>query len=404
MAVPSISPSAWQIQDTSVWNGLLDSIQKGMMIGAMPAQNKADLQAKQLQNALAQINLQTQPQMNQAELALKSAQAADDPIKALGAYYGGMGRYNQASWNSSPNSQLIRVLNSPAFESLLSTNPDVAKQVTAALGGIGLSAGSGVGANPPAPNGPLTLNPQDLQNLAAAGNQVGASNQPSPKAQIGAGIPGSSTTGRFMPSAQDIQNLQQASGDALIHKTQTAQQQNQRMFGGILDNLFSQGDKEIPSVVKYAGVLGNASGIKEKAIASLGGETSDDYKNYYNFTHVTAPSIANEMGRVLGKHSTDYQQKAMKQLSDPSYWDSNPELAMGQWNAMTSLFKNGVNPVLTNNPSTNLNNMRNGTSSAAPQGSIARIKASNGKTYNGPADKLEAFIKAHPDLKFTRIS
>lgn len=315
----------------------LSQIPKGLMEGIqayyMPKESAADLQQKQLANALSKIQLQYAPQTAEADLAYKLAQSASLPYQAMGSYYGGLGRYNYSNWSQSPNSMLIRTINTPQMQNLIANNPQVAAQVATALGNIGTSAtGLPPGAAPlpvpqqmPVPqNVPLTVGQQDINNMANAG--------------IG-----------YKPSAQDIQGLQQATGNVLNKKTIPSTLQNQRLYSQILDNLIDRGDELMPNVSKFSGLGGEAKKFFGMT-TSASGSTSPEYSDYLNFTRVVGPQIANEMRRVLGGQATDHEQKLMASLANPTGWNVSPKQAMSQWNELKSLYRDKVNPVLAKSP------------------------------------------------------
>jgi NACalpha-BTF3-like transcription factor len=195
--------------------------------------------------------------------------------------------------------QVLRSLSSPAMQSLIESNPEVAKEVA-----------------------------QVLANSTHKGALRGVN------------------SGAVAPSEQDIAALQGKTGDYLAKRTSTAQILNQRQYAVVLDSLFEEGTKLMPSVTKYAGAHGKAQLAKDSAKAAMG-EIKPQYSEYLQFTNVVAPNVANEMRRVLGGQATDYEAKVMNNLSNPSFWLTNPTLANQQWDFMNNMFKKKISPSLT---------------------------------------------------------
>lgn len=226
-----------------------------------------------------------------AQARLAPEHLALDKLRLEQAEKGG-GRYGVEA-------QVLRSLSSPAMQSLIETNPEVAKEVA-----------------------------QILANNTHKGLLRG------------------SDSGAAVPSEQDIASLQGKTGDILTKRTSTAQILNQRQYAVVLDSLFEEGTKLMPSVTKYAGAQGKLQLAKDSAKAAIG-EVNPQYSEYLQFTNVVAPNVANEMRRVLGGQATDYEAKVMNNLSNPSFWLTNPTLANQQWNFMENLFKKKISPSLT---------------------------------------------------------
>jgi hypothetical protein len=98
-------------------------------------------QLRQQQIQQTQIQNQYLPQMSQADIALKQAQASMLPYQAMGQYYGGMGRFN--AYN--PQMQLARMLQTlpPAMKAqVLAQHPEYSSilnnQFSVAGGGMGV--------------------------------------------------------------------------------------------------------------------------------------------------------------------------------------------------------------------------------------------------------------------------
>lgn len=302
------------------------------------AQLSALTQGQNLGNQLDAVKLKYAPQNAEIDLAQKEVNVPYTkqkmdllPYQAMGQYYSGLGKYNQSNWQSSPNAQLLRVINNPQMQSLINSNPDVAKAITQTLGNIGLG------------NNQI---PQNIQNMPMQGN--GNQNYlNNPSNNIG-----------FSPSDLDVYNIRQNAGDSALKRSQTAQQINQQKYGAILGNIFDQADQQMPSVIKYAG-LGGAIKKGTDSLYSALGSSNKDYENYNNFVRVTAPNAANEMRRVLGGQATDYESKLLNSIANPATWSNNPQLAMSQWNSLKDLYQNHINRALYENTSKISNDVRN---------------------------------------------
>ena len=78
------------------------------------------------------------PEIAAAEIAESKAKTETLPITAAGQYYSGLGRYNTSNYYNNPNVQLIRTLNTPEMQSIISSNPKLAKSVGEALANLAL--------------------------------------------------------------------------------------------------------------------------------------------------------------------------------------------------------------------------------------------------------------------------
>lgn len=299
----------------------------GPNMNAQIGLTNAQTGGQNLNNALAKVKLQYAPEMAQADLAATKTKTALMPESTLASLLSGAGKYNQANWQASPTSQFIRTLNNPQMQNLISSNPQIGQKVTQTLGNIALGNGQ--------TGGMFSLDNHLLTSLLGSqggGNVSIASQQPG-----------------FTPTQTDVQNVMNTAGNSSLKKTLTAQQLNQQMYGGILDNIMTEADTLMPSVTQYAGIKGQAKLAKDSTSAQLG-KVSPEYEDYFKFSRTVAPTMANEMRRVLGGQATDYEGQLMKNLANPAFWDSNPQLAMSQWSELKKVYKTQVNKELYNSP------------------------------------------------------
>lgn len=338
----------------------------------------ADLALKQAQLPLMQAQVadiltgrvpleQAQAQEAYAQIPKLQMETQVLPMQAMGSYLAGMGRMGMANYYNNPATQLARVLNAPAMESLISTNPEVAQNVASALASGSAKAASM--ANMPAGGGM----PPTAASLGLVQPPMPSQFSPQSAAMIPtvmqtgiAQTPGNMATAMQMPqpqmptlSADDYTQMQQNLSDILERKTTTAQILNQRQYAGILDNLFDRGSQLIPAVAQYAGLAGKGQQGLD-ALKSSFGETSPQYQDYLYFSRTLAPILSNEMRRTLGGQATDNEQKAMGNLANPTWIDSNPQQAMSQYQFLQSVYRSSVNPALAARPNQTLASLQSG--------------------------------------------
>jgi hypothetical protein len=148
-------------------------------------------------------------------------------------------------------------------------------------------------------------------------------------------------------SDTDVENFMKYAADAALRKTKTGTQLNQMQYASNLDRFLDQGTQLMPSVIKYAGLAGRFKSAKD-ALAAASNEMPEDYSNYLNFTRVTVPEAAGEIGRALGRQATDNERQILDKVINPVYWDSNPRMALKQFNFLVDSFrgKYGINKSL----------------------------------------------------------
>jgi hypothetical protein len=347
------------------------------------------LRGASIGNDLKDVELQYAPQMTQAQLAMLRAQPnlinaqaneANAKVPLYGAQtnlanaevpYVGM---KYAAPYLSAQANLLKagtgVSNSfrnwsqtPEGSALIQSNPGLAQAVFSAMSGQSglLNSGMAGGGVPPS-----------LQNLLSSSGSGGAQQPQLPSITLPGTAPaGAAGAASGQPAANmnasmpnNISAVQSASQDTYAKKVETANQRNQQLYASILDNLFQGAQPLMNSVTGYAGLPGRAKLQQDRVQASFG-KTSPDYQNYLNFTRNYAPNIANEMRRTLGGQATDNEQKLMASVANPAYWDSNPDMAMQQFKSLQDMYRQRVNPALTQTPSQTRAKLNN--SNAAPQ-------------------------------------
>jgi hypothetical protein len=428
MAVTYFSPDTVQ-QSNPVLAGVSSAqgiYSQGVQNAYLPQTLSAQLKQLQLANAGNTIrnqylapSLQSQIGLANAQTGLANAQTQYFPMTAAGQYYGGMGRYLQGAYAFSPIHQYSAIQNNPNTQSLIASNPNYAQaaaNITAgalsgglpgggiAMPGIPGMSGAGMPNNMPAPGmqagmqqgsgSPIPGMPAATTNMpptvgtTADGMPVTGAQQntiSSLQGQIGA-MPPSAFNG---PTANDISAIQNASGSEVQLKTTPNAVLLQRQYSQILDPLLAKGAQLMPSVAKYSGLQGTGKLLYDKSASALG-INSPDYTNYQLFTNTLAPNIANELRRVLGGQATDSELKVMDELADPTYWHSNPQLALQQYQYLTDLYQKTVNPAIAQSPAQVQQNLQQSNANiAAPQAPQAQqannapqaSKTLNGKSY-----------------------
>ena len=188
----------------------------------------------------------------------------------------------------------------------------------------------------------------------------------------------------------ELSGLAQSYVDQIVKRGSTAMGLNQQRFAATTDAIIEQGKPLIPSVAKYAGVLGKAKGNIDAAFSSLGAD-SPDYKEYLYFTRQFVPYAAGEMMRALGVNASDTQKVLYQQVINPISWDSNPKTALENYNRMTQLFKETVSKTVSKSAGQIRASLK-GTNSrgdykAPPAGTIGMYK--KGELYYIPPNKVD---------------
>lgn len=180
--------------------------------------------------------------------------------------------------------------------------------------------------------------------------------------------------------------------DRVVKAGTNSQGLNQQRFSNTADFLLNEADQILPNIAKYSSGIGKGQNILDK-ISTAAGENSNDYNDYTYFTRTLVPLIAGEMGRELGKNASDESTKIMKQVVNPISWDRDYPGTLSQFNRLINLNK-GIGKTVSQSSSEIKSNLQNS------KLSTEKIYITNGsKTVSGSPDKIEAFLKDHPDWK-----
>jgi hypothetical protein len=149
--------------------------------------------------------------------------------------------------------------------------------------------------------------------------------------------------------------------DRINKQNNTAQGLNQQRFAATLDTLFKQGDQIMPDAAQFAGAAGKTKGGVNALAASLG-YNNPQYQAYYNMTRVLMPSLATEILRTGGANSTDTQKATAIAQANPMTWDSNPQMALQQWNYLKQVYQS-IGQTVAQGPTAIRSGLRNSSDS-----------------------------------------
>ena len=312
-------------------NALINKINDDMSLTPYEKQLKIS-QAKQMLANSNYLNAQTEFMPTKYKLEEEGINAKQ---KALG---------------NSPMIAFSRMLSSPQMQSMIATNPQVASDVAKTISlTANKSANNWVSNITSSDNPSSNIDSYLQQNNNIPINDNFIRNNLSEKIKQGD------------ITENDIKSLQKNTADVLEKRKTTANILNQRQYANILDGLFQSGTELMPSVIKYAGIQGKGKKGLD-AISSSFGKTSQEYADYLLFTRTVAPNAANEIRRTLGGQATDYEGKVMDSLANPTYWDSDPNMAMKQWNYLTNIYRSKVSPSLALGSSETVANLKKNSS------------------------------------------
>lgn len=375
MAIPvqRFEPMTWQ-QANPYTAGMAESAKLVNQLQAnrfQPAELRGQLEGQNLKNQLAQITNQFEPQNQRANLQktlagvnLTNAQAEAErnyPLKtglpAAMLFAENMGRrygYNSEQYRQAKEAYNVALAWENAKTAYYGANvglknlPNTVKNEIIAegapVGGIGLSAppsvsgvpgsvasqGIGPGATAPSPN---QAPPQGGQP-----GRMSPIQNPQNTGGLRGGLAGYTTPG-----------IQNAAASAVIKETVPGPIQTQRQLAINFENMLSQVEPNMPIIAKYAGALGQTNMTLDKWAASSGAKSSPDYEVFNNFMTAQGPTLAREMGRLLGRQATDAEAIELDKIVTPQFWKENPQLALSQFNTMMQMARQ-VEKGLAENP------------------------------------------------------
>ncbi len=180
-------------------------------------------------------------------------------------------------------------------------------------------------------------------------------------------------------SLPPISGLAQTFVDNIIKRGTTAGALNQQRFAATTDALLKEGEKLLPSISKYSGVIGKGQGNIDAVKNALGAD-SPAYQDYIYFTRTLVPATAGEMMRALGVNASDTQKALYQQVINPFYWDQNPKGAIENYKRMQTLFKETVGKTVGKSTGQLRSGLRGPSETTIPKGAMV---------YNEATDSFE---------------
>lgn len=184
--------------------------------------------------------------------------------------------------------------------------------------------------------------------------------------------------------------------DQITRRSYGSNATNQMRYEKTTEALLDKGEEYLNSgAADYAGVGGKLKLLGDAAAAQFG-HVSPRYENYMNFVTTVGIPAAGEMLRALGGNATDTQKKMYGELSNPLYWNSNPNIAISQYKALKDLFKNTIGKTISKSPHEIKDELQGNPSGKGipvdPNQKIL-VVGPDGTQGRIPAQKLDVFIK-----------
>lgn len=167
-----------------------------------------------------------------------------------------------------------------------------------------------------------------------------------------------------------------ASYDRIIKGSTNSQGLNQQRSAAVLDTLLNRADSLMPNASKFAGLAGKANKTVDAFAASLG-KDDPTYRDFQIFTTQIVPQLANQMILTEGARANNTQKTMMMRVADPTFWNSNPALAMKEWKYLRDTFKD-VTSTISKSPSQVQQGLSSGNQSGAGQPTL-RYNPANGE-------------------------
>jgi hypothetical protein len=287
MAVPSISPGAWQISDDSIWSSLLPAIQNGLKVGMSIPQNMADLQYKQAQaqreQAMANLPFggQTLPGPAGQVLGLETMRQMFGEQSPQ--YQMAMQSFNLAQQSDQSRINYQNVLsNTLPVRALTPTGKDIMEQTNVSQG------------------------------LSPTG-QPFTGQAPGTPSQLG---------GVY---------------DLLRQKNVTDTDTRKRnLYATNIEKTLDRIDPD--TLTQYAGISGGLSKLGQSGLAALGKESPEYDK--YSTALKDVDFLASQVRQFYGDSIQPSVRDSLKSLANPSTWMNNPQLAQSQFNETKKVLQN----------------------------------------------------------------
>lgn len=204
----------------------------------------------------------------------------------------------------------------------------------------------------------------NFRNMGGSGGSTGGKDQMLLQSLVGKDNPGLSPDevyeatnvlmngGNSLSSGKKLNSLSPLARETfnrVVKSGTTSQGLNQQRGGALATDIMERGDKLIGDVSDFAGISGKGKLTADQVAASLG-DQNPKYLSYLNFTRQIVPELANQMIKLEGVNANNTQKNLMLKVADPTYWDSNPSLALKQWKYLTDTFK-GYNKTISSGSS-----------------------------------------------------
>jgi hypothetical protein len=201
-----------------------------------------------------------------------------------------------------------------------------------------------------------------------------------------------------------VSQAQDATASRMQKQNISAQTANQRRYAVSLNKFGNTIEEKLPLVSRYFGIAGKANLLEDKALAQSGKQPKE-YDIYQELVKTNFPDYANEFGRSMGIGATDKQKEAMKNVVNPDWMMSNPDLA---YNVFKTLRKDesDIDKQLAMSPAQIQKYLESGgdkpkksspvstptSSNSAPAGTVNMVNPKDGQVYHVKEDQAEDAI------------
>ncbi|MGB0978119.1 MAG: hypothetical protein ACPGVV_01925 [Croceimicrobium sp.] len=214
----------------------------------------------------------------------------------------------------------MRMMENPGSQSLVEQNPRIAREFGNIVVGLTNRFAH-----------MLLNNPNGLEDLSDSSTLPGPVSSPTDKATLARS---KTTFPKISPTV--LKNMQSAVGSDLMRKTQDEKIREQRVYSNSAFNMLNAVKPHMAQIAKFASAFGKGRSFFDHMLAQ--GQITKDpgFVAYKNFTTVQAPLIANDIRRAMGGQATDKEAEMMKNLANPTFWNTNPQLALDQFQSLVN--------------------------------------------------------------------
>lgn len=348
--------------------GLITGIQPETLAQANPAASMFAQGEQAIGQGINNELLQNQIPLAQAQTASAYAMLPYIPYKAMGEYYGGLGKFLATN----PALSFIKAAsNDPQMQAQIANNPQLAGYLNNAINTVGYMGGGGYlsgmfpgiypaqgnpamgnqipgqmpmgGQQPQAQSAPMQ-SPDNSANRALlldTANQLGITPQQQQPAPQGSAQGQQAVANALginpqqlpnVPTSQllppDVATTQSVSGSLAAQKTYTPQQIQQIAYDNSATNMFNRYVQSLPAISSFSGLQGQLEYKRQQALDAAGKPTSPQYQAYKQYQE-SAQLMANDIRRTFGEHATNSQQESLNELIDPVKYNLSPRTTLG---------------------------------------------------------------------------